>query len=337
MGAFARCDHGRSPIVSVTTIAVAVGALALAGCAGGAYQPLHPGRHAVVVPRGQWRVTELVVAGAVLVKVQADVHGVSQVRRAFLTAAASAPCTAGWREESVAVDGNEIWQRPVRVDGKRNLEFWFMDADQQLGGATVLDLEIAASPGRSRCVRLDLVSPGDGEEWRTGRFWMDVRLKSFFPVRMVEGAHDGQGLAMRIGRWFGPVNIGMSGEFAFGRCAGACLDRGYYGLVGAGPSVQASLYEAGRFRIGIEAAWDFLLAQAQVAGLENSRRSLLMFGPRLGLGVYRVDRMRLAGAGSEQRARWGVELFVADRLVDKNGGLASALVPGLALSLGFPL
>jgi hypothetical protein len=278
--------------------------------------------------------------------VAVDVAGATgfELRGMTLTTPAAPLCAGGAEAADLRVDDNVIWRRPLHLDGVKQVVAAFKDAGHALVGASAVDLDVVGR-GQRRCVRLSLFTPGgrggDGDRWRTGRWWLEFKLSSFFPTS-ADGAasHDGHSFVVRPARFVGPINLGVALEGGVAGCAGGCADRDhYFGLVGAGLSAQAIVVDRGRFLMTVDAGYDILALQEQKYGEDSDavsgepRRELTLHGPRLSLGFFRTSRPALPAVVHDLRLAWGVEIFAAAR----RGEGASSLVLGLSIMQGTPL
>jgi hypothetical protein len=231
------------------------------------------------------------------------------------------------------------------VEGDRELRLAFKDAGWALADASAIDLALI-DKGQPRCVRLNLFTHTADSTWTTGPWWLDFRLRSYYPVGATrpddagppDGHHDGHSGIIRFGRFVGPVNLGLALEFGVAGCAGTCLsDQRYFGFVGAGPSLQNVIVDRGRFLLTSELAYDVMMFQEQLpearSTATSSRRELFLHGPRLGLGIFQATRPGLVGVVRDLRTMYGVELFGAYRRQEAGG----AVVVGFSLVAGGPL
>ena len=333
--------------------ALLVALVATAGCGGYVYRSFAPALHTVASADGEFAVASLATEdaqGATNVTVTVATHGVApriELLGANLTVAGAAPCSAGSGLYQLSLAEVPVWRRPVALAGEQELRMAFNDAGWALTGPSVLDL-LLVEQGQSRCVRLNVVTHTAHDRWTTGPWWLDFRLRSYYPVgadssgdsRASGPHHDGHSGIIRFGRFVGPINLGLGLEAGIAGCADVCLPRDdYFGIVGAGPSVQGVMLDRGRLVLTGEAAYDFLALQEQHREDEGRPPAaadwpgVFLHGPRLGVGIFYATRPALAGAVHDLRAMYGVEFFGAYRRHETG----AAVVVGLSLVLGGPI
>ncbi|HET6280487.1 MAG TPA: hypothetical protein VFH73_05960 [Polyangia bacterium] len=189
--------------------------------------------------------------------VDADVVGPAPigVTAARLAPASASPCTTGTPASTILVDDAVSWMRPLPAAGKHRLTFEFPAAHElnpTLAAAPVIDISIS-SDGQ-RCLRLPLSTGSPHFEWAP----VDGPMLGF---RL---AGPSVALALRAGRWFGPVLAGLE--------VGAAVDR-----------IPAALLAG----VGLSENFVLEVAYAVWWDIEGERRARGSFrhGPRIGLGL----------------------------------------------------
>jgi hypothetical protein len=332
------CRHagGRLAFAILSSAVAASGG----ACAGGVYRPAGPVEAAS--PTISARVEHLGLADSVVttklhlsVKVRAKPG--ARLHRTLLSEIEASPCSRGWREARWAEAAGGAATAPIPLEGEQTLELTYLGGEALMRGPTALDFDVDDA-GVRRCLRIPLTAAGRETGAWLGTPWdWGFRLRTTFAPSRSPRSHDGHAFGIRIGRWVGPLNLGIAGEGGIAGCLGDCpADSSYGYLAAAVPSVEAIVASRGRFALQLELAYE--VARLQRQNPDDSSDVVfpgqVIHGPRAALAFLLTERPRFGLPPAVRRGRTGVELFVTDRWAgESNGGRRHVLVGGVALVL----
>jgi hypothetical protein len=253
--------------------------------------------------------------------------GRSKVRAAWLSSPGDArrcagglPGTLTWQQGG---SFGEWWSGPAPTD-VHGFELAFLGAGEAgpLGHDSVVDVQLDAPA--TTCLRVPFAGAPPAPAWSWDGRWSAGMALRFAPVApSIDGAHEVVSLALRAGRWAGPVRF--AGEFGAGLhgCSPNCDGRSFQWL-------EAALGLEGFFARGDGWAASVEGAYTVLSGVGGpSTNQSLVHGPRLAVRMLRAEREH-PGLPSGSRVRsHGLELYAAERLYA--GDHVAGLVFGIGL------
>ena len=336
------CRHSSCrPAGSRLAVAILSSAVAASGgaCAGGSYRPARPVEAAsptLSASVERLRFADEVVTTTLHLSVKLRASPGARLHRTVLSEIEASPCSRGWREARWAEAAGGAGTAPIPLEGEQTLELTYVGGEALMRGPTALDFEVDDA-GVRRCLRIPLTAPGSETDTWLGTPWdWGFRLRTTFAPSRASRAHDGHAFGIRVGRWVGPLNLGIAGEGGIAGCLGDCLADHKYGyLAVAVPSVEAILAWRGRFALQLELAYEVARLQRQAPddGPDVVYPGQVIHGPRAALAFLLTERPRFGLPPAVRRGRTGVELFVTDRWAGESGGRNHVLVAGVALVL----
>lgn len=206
---------------------------------------------------------------ALVVKTRVRLRGTLAAAR--LASDSARPCAgAGPEASAIELDGELRWPRPIVLDGEEHrLGFAFPREEifggQPRPGATFLDLAVAG-PGLPACLRVPL--GGTLAAWHKTSPWSAGGNVGFFPPF---------GLGGSVGRWQGPVRIGLDAGVA----SIVCPDCPRVATLLLPVSLTAEAYLHSRLgpALGFKIGYDAVPGLA----LGSPRDAYFRHGPQLGL------------------------------------------------------
>ena len=238
------------------------------------------------------------------------------LRRARLAPAAASPCSAGWVAETIWLDKQQRWDRPLRWSGDHEVELRFAAPVALLRQPVVLDLlleeEDAGSQGRvrERCLRQPLGDPGAGLTLRRksatsagGGFGVLARAPSG-GAGAGEPSMAGFQASGSLGAWLGRWRLGGRLDV----CLSGCDPRGHWFTMPVAAMVER-LPISGR-RFSLAAALGYQPGRVNDLVSLWRRPGTWVHGPRAGLLL--LGPRAFAGADPDQGyASRGLGLFVS--------------------------
>lgn len=253
--------------------------------------------------------------------------GWSKVGAAWLTSADAPKCQGGWPGTMAWQEGAggfvEWWAGAGRAPARHfELSFLRHAPSDPLLGDSVVDLRLDA-PGAG-CLRVPFAGEAPATSWSGGsRWYAGTALRYAFLRPSIDGAHEALSLALRVGRWAGPLRV--TGEVGAGLhgCNDRCTDGGFEWLEGT-LGLEGFVLRRDGWALSLEAAYSALPGVGH-----PSSNEALVHGPRLSLRLLRTER-RHAGLPSGPEVRmFGLELFAAERFY--SGDAVGGLIVGLGI------
>ncbi|MDB4982189.1 MAG: hypothetical protein JWM82_2941 [Myxococcales bacterium] len=221
------------------------------------------------------------------------------------------------------------WERPVVVRGERVISGRFDEDPGLLMRASVIDVQLVEHEGgvdRGVCVRVPATGP-DVAYWNHRRWSFGLRVSVRSALAFTSSSTSTLGLS--LGRWLGPVRLGVEG-FVGGtdrpdgngpRGTGLCfaaagpdcdgVDLGGFGVEASGIAKRWRTRWALGWSVGYEAFFAEMgrLDPMSPNGALLSRRASAG-APRLGLQLLSAVPSVAGVAPTSPTDAWGVELFV---------------------------
>jgi hypothetical protein len=232
----------------------------------------------------------------------------------------------GELNSSLAARAQVHWERPVLLRGEQVLSGRFDEDRPLLHGASVVDVRLARREGgtvREDCVRVPMTGPGV-TFWNLKRWSVGGRISWRRALRFTDSSVALLGLS--VGRWWGPVRIGVEGMF------GGTKDNpngdgtpNRSGPAGTGlcflaPGPDCDDVIAGGFALevsGIGWRWErwavgwSLSYETLFARIRPVDRHAIAGGPRLGLQLLRTVPDVAGISPRSPTSAWGFELYAA--------------------------
>jgi hypothetical protein len=299
---------------------------------------------------------------AVLVSMRVQAGAGLEVRDAMWSRPSAPPCEGGHPALDLLVDvvpNNFLaddatihWERPLVLRGDRVLTARFDEDLPLLREMSVVDLHVLQPGGvgtRETCVRV----PATGPEvtftrvlhWSLGGRLSARRSLAFSKSSVLT-------LAASIGRWVGPVRVGVEGLIGGSAQDGPTPGTGTSTLLCAfatepgcddvtveGLSLEANglAWRGQRWAVGWGVAYETLFADIvrwPQGGGPAAHRSAIAGGPRLELQLLRVSPAVEQISRYSPTSAWGLELFVAAAQEWRGSAAGSPATLGISL-LGF--
>ena len=251
-----------------------------------------------------------------------------KVLAAWLARAGAPACSSGWA-------GKPVWQEGGGSFGERfagaappansrrfALSFPRDDANDPLRGDSVVDVQLDA-PGEP-CLRVPFAGAAPSLAWPNGRRWFaGMAFRYSFVTPTIDGAHEVVSLAVRAGRWLGPVRVTAEAGAGLHGCRDGCAGGGFQWLEGA-LGVEGFIVRRDGWALGVDGSYTVLPA---VGDPTSNQR--LVHGPRLSVRLVRTEKTYPGlPSGPEVRSH-GLEVFAAERFFA--GDSRAGLVVGVGL------
>ena len=219
-------------------------------------------------------VDEVVVNGAptsLLMKTRLRMRGT--LTAASLASDSAPPCGgAGPASSVIEVDGETRWQRPISLDGDAHRVAFAFPQQEYLAvrvvpGVLFLDLAVAGD-GVPACLRVPV--GGTAVAWRKTNDWSAGGNIGFYPAF---------GLGGSVGRWVGPVRLGLDAGVATHACADC--PRVATLLLPASLTAEGFVYSRLGPALGLKLGYDAVPGFA----LGGPRDAYFRHGPTIGVKV----------------------------------------------------
>ncbi len=295
----------RAPVAAWTALACA-----LAGCLSGSVLQGTPSQRyeppVLEAPRGNvlaLQLTAVVVSFGdrnPVVEVTAKASAPAMIARAALSSASAAACAAGIEAQTIELDGQRRWDRPIGVEGTHKLAATFIGATALMRDAdTVLDVELA-SAGEPSCVRVALEPHGrDSAPRGTPRWTVGGVLRGGFPTGV--GRYAMIDDELRFLYWFPRLAVGAELGWTLSNCSKTC---GNY-QVPLWLLAETIALERRGFGLGVSAAYGLSYGPDGGAGPD-----VWLHGPRLALHLLHLVPPVGAAGGGPTRGK-GIEVSLA--------------------------
>ena len=232
----------------------------------------------------------------------------------------------GELNSSLAARAQVHWERPIVLRGEQVLSGRFDEDTPLLHAASVVDVHFARREGttvREDCVRVPMTGPGV-TFWNLKRWSVGGRVSWRRALRFTDSSVVLLGLS--VGRWVGPVRIGVEGMFGGTKDSpnsdGTPNRSGPAGtgLCFLAPGPDCDEVIAGGFALevsGIGRRWDrsavgwSVSYETLFARIRPVERHAIAGGPRLALQLLRVVPDVAGVSPHSPTSAWGFELYAA--------------------------
>ena len=227
---------------------------------------------------------------------------------------------------SLAARAQVHWERPVVLRGEQVLSGRFDEDPPLLHSTSVVDVRLARREGatiREDCIRVPMTGPGV-TFWNQKRWSVGGRVSWRRALRFTDSSAVLLGLS--LGRWVGPVRIGVEGMFGGtndSQNSDGTPDRsgpGGTGFCFLAPGPDCDDVKAGGFALeasGIAWRWDrwavgwSLAYETLFARLKPVERHAIAGGPRLAMQLLRALPDVAGVSPHSPTSAWGFELYAA--------------------------
>lgn len=300
------------------------------GC-GAPYRPVAP--HQGLTEDLRSEVISVGTLPPLTVELRVDGIGGAKIRRALLAPAAAEPCREGVRAQSIALDEQRSWLRPIEIGGAHTLRLSFSPgaARDLLTEPTAIDLVLVSAQGPDHCQRIPLTGTEPALAFGAERHgYASGALRTDLPFKSVGGVGAGWSYSLGFGAYAGPLRLGADAGLGTAACTHTCAgsSAGFLWLP-VGFTASTFLVDRRNFALQLGAGYRFYFADV---GSSDARRTVTISAPELRLSFASTAWQGPGIPSGARIAAASFDLFAADWRWHGPTGVESSFVAGLGLS-----